>query len=378
MSPEHPVHEFTHLWDRFIAEKKPELWKRGIELMKDPNQIKSATDNNGVFSAENDDIQMAIGWNTSIEDVFAKYPTLDYDLSKFNSQAMEYGRTKNGVGYVIYNGNYVIYSVDKDGMARPIKELSGTNETLKILENEFEESNNPRDFILRADKAWDNKQGGYKSNPSYIRNRRQYGRNDSHDRRQGGLRRENGLERGSKDSNITQEFITPQGEIYGFVDKDGNMYLDETIIDASHPIHEYTHLWDRALEKTNPQLWKRGIELMKDPNQIKSATDNNGMFSTENDDIQMAIDNKNNNSSLYNYEANRRTEENNSFPEILGNAGEEQKASRTLATAAYNTRRSQSNDGRQRGFQKEEFLAHLEVNAKQQGTWIDSIKGLGD
>ena len=62
----------------------------------------------------------------------------------------------------------------------------------------------------------------------------------------------------------------------------------------------------------------------------------------------------------------------------MGNAGEEQKASRTLATAAYDTRRSQSNDGRQRGFQKEEFLAHLKVNARQQGTWIDSIEGLGD
>ena len=49
-------------------------------------------------------------------------------------------------------------------------------------------------------------------------------------------------------------FVTPHGEIYGFVDKDGNMYLDETIIDASHPIHEYTHLWDRALAKNNPQL----------------------------------------------------------------------------------------------------------------------------
>ena len=51
-------------------------------------------------------------------------------------------------------------------------------------------------------------------------------------------------------------FMTPQGEIYGFVDKEGNMYLDETIIDASHPIHEYTHLWDRALAKNNPELWK--------------------------------------------------------------------------------------------------------------------------
>lgn len=61
----------------------------------------------------------------------------------------------------------------------------------------------------------------------------------------------------------------------------------------------------------------------------------------------------------------------------MGNAGEGQKASRTLATAAHDTRRSQSNDGRQRGFQKEEFLAHLEVNARQQGTWIENIEVLG-
>lgn len=58
-------------------------------------------------------------------------------------------------------------------------------------------------------------------------------------------------------------FITPQGEVYGFVDKDGNIYLDETKISPEHPIHEYTHLWDRTVQKHNPQLWQRGIELMK-------------------------------------------------------------------------------------------------------------------
>ena len=59
-------------------------------------------------------------------------------------------------------------------------------------------------------------------------------------------------------------YQTPEGEVYGFVDKDGNMYLDETIIDPSHPIHEYTHLWDRALEKNNPKLWKRGVKFMQE------------------------------------------------------------------------------------------------------------------
>lgn len=58
-------------------------------------------------------------------------------------------------------------------------------------------------------------------------------------------------------------YKTPQGEVYGFVDKDDNIYLDETIITPEHPIHEYTHLWDRYVAKNNPQLWKRGIALMK-------------------------------------------------------------------------------------------------------------------
>ena len=63
--------------------------------------------------------------------------------------------------------------------------------------------------------------------------------------------------------NDIETFTTPQGEVYGFVDKDGNIYLDETVISPEHPIHEYTHLWDRAVQERNPKLWKRGIELMK-------------------------------------------------------------------------------------------------------------------
>ena len=39
-------------------------------------------------------------------------------------------------------------------------------------------------------------------------------------------------------------YITPQGEIYGFVAPNGDMYLDETVVSPEHPIHEYTHLWD--------------------------------------------------------------------------------------------------------------------------------------
>ena len=43
--------------------------------------------------------------------------------------------------------------------------------------------------------------------------------------------------------------MTPDGEVYGFVAPNGDIYLDETKINPEHPIHEYTHLWDRIVAK---------------------------------------------------------------------------------------------------------------------------------
>ena len=34
ISPEHLIHEYTHLWDKFVREKNPKLWQRGVGLMK--------------------------------------------------------------------------------------------------------------------------------------------------------------------------------------------------------------------------------------------------------------------------------------------------------------------------------------------------------
>ena len=74
--------------------------------------------------------------------------------------------------------------------------------------------------------------------------------------------KDTGLERKAWNEGI-ELYTTPQGEVYGFVDKEGNIYLDETVISPEHPSHEYTHLWDRTVQKHNPKLWQRGIELMK-------------------------------------------------------------------------------------------------------------------
>lgn len=52
------------------------------------------------------------------------------------------------------------------------------------------------------------------------------------------------------------------GEVYGFT-VNGKIYLDPEKLNANTPIHEYTHLWDNALMKANPELWQRGKDLMK-------------------------------------------------------------------------------------------------------------------
>jgi len=61
----------------------------------------------------------------------------------------------------------------------------------------------------------------------------------------------------------TEYFKTKNGEVYGYATPDGKIYLDERVIKPEHPIHEYTHLWDRVVRSKNEALWNRGVELMK-------------------------------------------------------------------------------------------------------------------
>lgn len=58
-------------------------------------------------------------------------------------------------------------------------------------------------------------------------------------------------------------FKDSKGVVYGYVDRHGNIHLDKSKIKPEHPIHEYTHIWDRVVAIKNPSLWVRGVELMK-------------------------------------------------------------------------------------------------------------------
>ena len=98
----------------------------------------------------------------------------------------------------------------------------------------------------------------------------------------------------STENDDIRMFKTPDGEVYGFIDKEGNIYLDENVISPEHPIHEYTHLWDRALQKTNSKLWNRGVELMKQTSLWKTIEeDANYGAKWKNEDLsQEELDNR--------------------------------------------------------------------------------------
>ena len=63
-------------------------------------------------------------------------------------------------------------------------------------------------------------------------------------------------------SGETRYFRTPEGEVYGFT-ADGKIYLDSERMNAATPMHEYTELWSQIVARENPELWMRGVELMK-------------------------------------------------------------------------------------------------------------------
>ena len=58
------------------------------------------------------------------------------------------------------------------------------------------------------------------------------------------------------------ENLISNGQVLGFV-KDNKIYINIDSFNSETPIHEYTHLWDKAIQKTNPELWKQGVELLK-------------------------------------------------------------------------------------------------------------------
>lgn len=68
-----------------------------------------------------------------------------------------------------------------------------------------------------------------------------------------------------------QYMMDKAGEVYGFAYQ-GEIYIDEDLINSNVLAHEYTHIWDSYCKNNNPELWNKGIAILKDTsiwNQIK-------------------------------------------------------------------------------------------------------------
>lgn len=73
----------------------------------------------------------------------------------------------------------------------------------------------------------------------------------------------------SLDLNISQsskksslQSIVQNGNIYGFA-YEGKIYLNPDVMNSEAAVHEYTHLWDKYTQETNPELWEKGLNLFK-------------------------------------------------------------------------------------------------------------------
>ena len=57
-------------------------------------------------------------------------------------------------------------------------------------------------------------------------------------------------------------FSQKDGTTYGFA-YNGKIYLNPDFLNSNVAVHEYTHLWDKYIQNTNPELWERGKEAFK-------------------------------------------------------------------------------------------------------------------
>jgi hypothetical protein len=255
----------------------------GDFVVDNSNQIKSATDNNGMFSTENADIRMAIQKPDYIEIEDEKeVEILRHDLfNKF--------KEKSSYGCVGHTANYWYlcdYFGDSNYKIKAQIQIDGNEKFLNDIERKLGNRTyrDAESFVRRIAALASGEGQYYYGNVDVKILRGETAKNAVLDSSKI-ENEENPFSTSSDGQSITDNagtgltisteddwikdagfFQTPDGTIYGFADPQGNIYLDETIISPEHPIHEYTHLWDRIIAERNPELWKRGIELMKDPN----------------------------------------------------------------------------------------------------------------
>ena len=95
-------------------------------------------------------------------------------------------------------------------------------------------------------------------------------------------KREEYWENKYKNENV-QYMKSENGEVYGFT-FDGEIYIDEDLVNSNVLAHEYTHIWDNYVQKNNPDLWQKGMNCLKGTSLWYEITEDKNYESLRTDD----------------------------------------------------------------------------------------------
>ena len=132
----------------------------------------------------------------------------DYSINadSFTSEAMnQQENLKNGIGYALYHGNYYLYDIDNDGMARPVMNMGTSLKQAKKITNDI------KNGIHRQDNA------GVYSSDEQNRDGRNRGKNSGYDssKQRGDSTRLGGVVEGEQGDGLQQDSEESGGDNEG-------------------------------------------------------------------------------------------------------------------------------------------------------------------
>lgn len=80
-----------------------------------------------------------------------------------------------------------------------------------------------------------------------------------------------------------ETFETPDGTVYGWA-VGNEIYLTEDGLNPETPIHEYTHLWAKAMENSDPKGWAKIVRLCKGNKALWESVKNDPNYTNIKDD----------------------------------------------------------------------------------------------
>lgn len=155
--------------------------------------------------------------------------------------------------YHIFNGNQHQYAVRIEGNEDIISDIQkeiqyGTNKNANPLSQWVTDIQSGKGYDSR-DNANATEQRGGDVDANAL-----YGRQPTDSQRDS--------QESNGDSGITTPLRTTSGVIHGYA-KDGKIYLTDKGFNPNTPIHEYTHLWAKAMQAKNLQGWQSVVGLLK-------------------------------------------------------------------------------------------------------------------